>query len=91
MCGANRYPFATDLLAQLQDRRLDLLVDGAHDLPPRSLPSRHNAYSYALLDEEERTLLRSLGVFVGGFDLATVAAVVADRLKPPAFNPHSMR
>jgi len=30
------------------------------------------------LDEAERTLLRRLGVFVGGFDLQAMAAVVAD-------------
>jgi len=67
------------LLAHLQDRRLDLLVEGAHDLPPRQRTLRTAIqHSYQLLDEEERALLRRLGVFVGGFDLPTVAAVVAD-------------
>ncbi len=69
----------TQLLAQLHDRRLDLLVEGARDLPPRQRTLRTAIqHSYQLLDEAERTLLRRLGVFVGGFDLPTVAAVVAD-------------
>ena len=71
----------TQLLAHLQAHRLDLLVEGAHDLPPRQRTLRTAiGHSYALLDEEERTLFRSLGVFVGGFDLAAVEAVAADSL-----------
>jgi len=66
----------TQILAHLQDRRLDLLVEGAHDLPPRQRTLRTAiGYSYALLNEAERLLFRSLGVFVGGFDLEAVAAV----------------
>lgn len=64
------------LLAQLQDRRLDLLVEGAHDLPLRHRTLRNAIeHSYRLLDEDERTLFRSLGVFVGGFDLAAIEAM----------------
>jgi predicted ATPase/DNA-binding XRE family transcriptional regulator len=67
------------LLARLQDRRLDLLVEGAHDLPPRQRTLRTAIqHSYQLLDQAERALLRYLGVFVGGFDLPAMAAVVAD-------------
>ena len=66
----------TQLLSQLQARRLDLLVDGAHDLPPRQRTLRAAIeHSYQLLTEEQRTLFRSLGVFVGGFALPEVAAV----------------
>ncbi len=67
------------LLAHLQDRRLDLLVEGAHDLPPRQRTLRTAIqHSYRLLDDAERSLFRRLGVFVGGFDLPTVAVVVAE-------------
>jgi predicted ATPase/transcriptional regulator with XRE-family HTH domain len=64
------------LLAGLQDRRLELLVDGAHDLPPRQR-TLYNAitYSYDLLDEGERRIFRSLGVFVGGCTLEAIEAV----------------
>jgi predicted ATPase/transcriptional regulator with XRE-family HTH domain len=64
------------LLAGLQDRRLELLVDGAQDLPPRQR-TLHNAivYSYDLLDEGERHLFRSLGVFTGGCGLEAISAV----------------
>ena len=73
------------LLAHLQERRLDLLVEGAHDLPPRQRTLRTAIqHSYRLLDEAERTLLRHLGIFVGGFDLPTVAVVVADSMASAA-------
>ena len=64
------------LLAGLQDRRLELLVDGAQDLPPRQR-TLYNAiaYSYDLLDEGERRLFRSLGVFMGGCGLEAIEAV----------------
>jgi predicted ATPase/transcriptional regulator with XRE-family HTH domain len=68
----------TQLLAHLQTRRLDLLVEGAHDLPPRQRTLRTAIqHSYALLSEAERTLFRSLSVFVGGFALPAVEAVSA--------------
>jgi len=65
-----------ELLARLQHRRLELLVDGATDLPSRQR-TLHNAiaHSYGLLDERERRLFRSLGVFAGGCDLEAIEAV----------------
>ena len=66
------------LLAGLRDRRLELLVDGAQDLPPHQRTLRKAiAHSYDLLDEEERRLFRSLGVFVGGCALEEIEAVSA--------------
>ena len=66
------------LLTQLQEHRLDLLVNGAHDLPPRQRTLRTAiGTSYSLLNENERLLLRTLGVFVGGFALDAVAALAA--------------
>ena len=66
----------TQLLAQLQAHRLDLLVDGAHDLPPRQRTLRTAIdHSYRLLNEAERSLLRSLAIFVSGCAFDEVAAV----------------
>lgn len=64
------------LLAQLNAHRLDLLVDGAHDLPAQQRTLRRAIQrSYSLLSDEERTLFRCLGIFVGGFDLEMVEMV----------------
>ncbi|CAN5604188.1 hypothetical protein BH10CHL1_BH10CHL1_33430 [soil metagenome] len=64
---------AQQILARLQEHRLDLLANGARDLPVRHHTLRHAiAHSYALLNEEERSLFRTLGVFAGGFDWEAV-------------------
>ena len=71
----------TQLLAHLHTRPLDLLVDGAHDLPPRQRSLRSAIlHSYGLLREEDQILLRSLGIFAGGFALSEVNATMAARL-----------
>jgi predicted ATPase/DNA-binding SARP family transcriptional activator len=63
------------LLGRL-DSRLKLLTGGARDLPARQQTLRNTiAWSYELLDEPERTLLRRLSVFVGGFSLEAAEAV----------------
>lgn len=62
------------LLARLQNRRLDLLTDGQRDLPVHHRVLRNAIHrSYALLDEQEQSLFRTLGVFVGSFGLTAVA------------------
>jgi hypothetical protein len=67
-----------ELLVGLRDRRLELLVGGAHDLPPHQRTLRNAiGHSYALLDDGERALFRSLGVFMGGCALEELAAVSA--------------
>ena len=83
LCAAQIDLFApTQLLAQLQTRPLDLLVNGARDLPPQQRTLRDAiTRSYALLSEEERILFRALGIFVGGFALPEVAAVMVDELE----------
>lgn len=69
---------ATGLLAALEDA-LRLLSGG------RGGDERHRSlrevlsWSYDLLDEEEQTLFRRLGVFVGAFDMDAAAAVGGDR------------
>ena len=59
----------SQLLAHLQDRRSGSAGGGAHDLPLRQRALRTAiGRSYALLNEDEASLLRSLGIFVGGCD-----------------------
>jgi predicted ATPase/Tfp pilus assembly protein PilF len=65
----------TDMLARL-DRRFDLLRGGHRDLPLRQ-QTLHGAvaWSYELLDEEEKALFRQLSVFSGGFTLKAAEAI----------------
>jgi len=77
LCAAHLELFTSaQLLARLQTHTLDLLVDGAHDLPPhqRTLTAAIQ-HSYELLSPEEQSLFRRLGVFAGGFDLAAGEAM----------------
>ena len=63
------------LLMQMGDR-LRLLRGGARDAPARQQTMRDTiAWSYGLLAPAERSLLRRLAVFVGGFALDAVADV----------------
>ncbi len=57
-------------------KRLDLLRGGRSDLPERHQTLRHAiGWSYDLLQQDERTLFRNLGVYAGGFTLETAEAV----------------
>jgi predicted ATPase/class 3 adenylate cyclase len=65
-----------DILTRLSDR-LALLRGGAKDLPTRQQTLRDAiAWSYDLLDDQERALFRSLSVFVGGWTLVAAEAVI---------------
>ena len=56
--------------------RKNLLSSGARDLPIRQQTLRATIdWSYELIDEPERVLLRRLGSFVGGFTLEAAEAV----------------
>lgn len=64
-----------DMLARLAARK-SLLTAGARDLPARQRTLRATIdWSYDLIDEEEKILLRRLGVFVGGFTAEAAEAV----------------
>jgi predicted ATPase/DNA-binding SARP family transcriptional activator len=66
---------ADGMLVEL-DRRLDLLGDGAHDLPDRQRTLRRTIdWSYALLHEPARRLFAYLGVFAGGCTVAAAKRV----------------
>src|SRR5947209_8312205 len=57
-------------------RRLPLLIDGPADLPSRQQTMWDTiAWSYDLLDDAERSLLRHLSVFAGGWSLEAAEAV----------------
>ena len=63
------------LLGRLSNM-LDLLTAGPQDLPPRQRTLRGAiAWSYDLLDEEERALYGRLSVFVGDFTFEAADAV----------------
>jgi non-specific serine/threonine protein kinase len=64
------------LVARLEEGRLGLLATEIRDLPPRQRTLRGAiAWSYDLLDDEERKLFRRLSVFVGGYSLDAAEAV----------------
>jgi predicted ATPase/DNA-binding CsgD family transcriptional regulator len=65
------------ILSRLEGRR-DLGTRGGPDYPMRHQTIRQAIdASYALLSDREQVLFRRLGVFVGGFDLASLEAVCA--------------
>jgi non-specific serine/threonine protein kinase len=72
------------ILERLDDR-FRLLVGGSRGAPARQQTLRATLdWSYALLDEPERVLLRRLAVFAGGWALDAAEAVGADPGAPGA-------
>ena len=66
---------------EVRDRLADRfrLLRGSTLRPDRQLTLRHAVeWSYGLLDDAERALLRVTSVFAGGFELASVSAIVED-------------
>jgi non-specific serine/threonine protein kinase len=65
------------LLARLSNR-LKLLTSGARDRPARQQSLRRTIdWSYELLDEDNKTLFRQLGVFCGGWTLEAAEAITS--------------
>jgi predicted ATPase len=63
------------LLARME-KRFQLLIGGARDLPARQQTMRDAiAWSYELLSEDEKRLFRRLSIFVGGCVLEAIEAV----------------
>jgi predicted ATPase/class 3 adenylate cyclase len=63
------------ILARLKNR-LELLIGGPVDLPPRQRTLRGAiGWSYDLLDETERALFRRLSIFAGGWTLEAAEVV----------------
>jgi non-specific serine/threonine protein kinase len=61
------------------ERALPLLAGGGRDRPKRQQTMRNTiAWSYDLLADEEKRLLRRLSVFVGGFSLEAAEAIGGD-------------
>ena len=68
--------FSPKALLERLDRGLQLLAGGARDLPERQRTLRDTvAWSYDLLDGDERLLFRRLAVFAGDFSLEAAEAV----------------
>ena len=66
-------------LATHLDDRFRLLTSGRRSGPPRHRTLRAALdWSYEVLSEPERAVLRRLGIFMGGFTLDAACAVVAD-------------
>ena len=68
------------LLARLEKTPLELLTNGASDLPAHQRMLRSTIdWSYRLLSDDEQAVFRRLGVFAGGFTLASAEAVADAR------------
>ena len=69
------------------DRAFELLARGLTDGLPRHQTLRATMdWSYGLLDEVQRCLLRRLSVFAGPFTLEMIEAICAERLEPSALD-----
>ncbi len=76
LAAARVRTFTPQTLLSKLDRRLEVLISGARDLPARQRTLRGTvAWSTGLLEEPERRLLRRLAVFVGGCTLEAAEAV----------------
>jgi predicted ATPase/DNA-binding XRE family transcriptional regulator len=75
--------FTPAQLLQRLDKRLNLLVGGANDLPQRQQTLRNTiAWSSELLRDQERRLFADLTVFAGGATIEAIEAVCGNESEP---------
>ncbi|HEY7603636.1 MAG TPA: tetratricopeptide repeat protein [Gaiellaceae bacterium] len=76
LAAARLGALGADAIAERLDDRFRLLRAGSHSAPTRQQTLEATLeWSHELLADDERTLLRRLAVFAGGFDLPGVEAV----------------
>jgi predicted ATPase len=79
LAAARLGALGADAIAERLDDRFRLLRAGSSSAPTRQQTLEATlAWSHELLAEDERTLLRRLSVFAGGFDLSAAEAVCSD-------------
>jgi predicted ATPase len=85
LAAARGAAFGIEELASLLDDRFHLLASGYRTAPPRHQTLRATLdWSYWLLPETERAVLRRLAIFAGNFGLEAAAAVVGGAEVSPA-------
>jgi tetratricopeptide (TPR) repeat protein len=79
LAAARTRSLTVGAIEQRLGRALELLVEGARDLPARQRTLRATLdWSYGLLADDARQLLARLSVFVGGWTIDDLEAVVGD-------------
>jgi predicted ATPase/class 3 adenylate cyclase len=79
MAAARAPMLGVDKLAQKLDERFRVLTGGRRTALPRQQTLRATLdWSYGLLSERERTVLRRLAIFAGGFTLEGAGSVAGD-------------
>jgi len=79
MAAARAPMLGVDKLAQKLDERFRVLTGGRRTALPRQQTLRATLdWSYGLLGERERTVLRRLAIFAGGFTLEGAGSVAGD-------------
>jgi predicted ATPase len=79
LAAARLGALGADAIAERLDDRFRLLRAGSSSAPTRQQTLEATLeWSHELLADDERTLLRRLAVFAGGFDLPAVEAVCSD-------------
>jgi predicted ATPase/DNA-binding CsgD family transcriptional regulator len=76
-----------EALLKRLDQRLAILTAGAADAPPRQRTLRATiSWSYDLLSEDDRSMFRLCGVFVGGFTLDGAGRIAPARSRDEPFD-----